>query len=414
MNRLKSFISIFITIIMLVMLFNFPAAANGVSAPEKLREPDGGAIGVASKGLWREYPENSLEGIAAAAKTGIDFVLADLKFTSDGTAVLFSDDSGERMLGTNKAICDMSYAELSGLKLKDGCGGISAEYTQYTVPTLEAALKAAKAGGFYLMLSVSAGDIAAVTQILCENAALESTPLLIDADYKEIKAQTDSLAQKPMIIGVKRSNVIFSVNSYVNKMYENGAVGVNLKTTNRYGVNFRNGVLGGFEGRLRAAANTAQAETCGAREDSEKWWNDLISRGYSIIITNEPELFCDYMSRTSAAKAALSSLYKKYTDEWKLPEFKSEIFNDYKKAYTDAVSDAAALLSDNASALSDISDCTAALQKAVDNIKLNYEALQNGTAGVSVTPVRIMLCAAAAAAVIAVQIFFFKKRKKAN
>ena len=47
------------------------------------------------------------------------------------------------------------------------------------------------------------------------------------------------------------------------------------------------------------------------------------------------------------------------------------------------------------------------------NGDLNYEALENGTAGKAITLPRILLCAAAAAAVIWAQIFFYKKRKKA-
>ena len=86
-----------------------PFAFAGASA-DTMRDPDGPIVGVSNRGLRREYPENSLAGIAAAGKTGIGWVLTDVKKTADGVFVLFADDTTERML--ERAILDRMVSGL--------------------------------------------------------------------------------------------------------------------------------------------------------------------------------------------------------------------------------------------------------------------------------------------------------------
>ena len=105
-------------------------------------------------------------------------------------------------------------------------------------------------------------------------------------------------------------------------------------------------------------------------------------------------------------------MYDRYTKEWQLPNFRSALFNDYKKAYTDAVTEAERILADASVSTREMNDCAAALQKAVDDINANYAALEEGRAGSTVSAPRIAICVAAAAVVIAVQVYFFKRRKK--
>ena len=132
-----------------------------------------------------------------------------------------------------------------------------------------------------------------------------------------------------------------------------------------------------------------------------------------MILTDDPQQFSAYLNDVDAARTRLQTLYDTIGDTWRLPAFRDNLLNDYKKAFTDAETQAKALLTDESSSLQDLRDCYTALRSAMDEIDLNYEALEAGTAGKAVTLPRLLLCAAAAAAVVWVQIFFYKKRRKA-
>ena len=410
MNRGKK---LFITILAAVMLIAclLPALAAGTAA---LTDSDGGVVGVSNRGLRRDYPENSLEGILAAAETGIGWILTDVRRTADGTFVLFADETAERMLdgAGDKAVADMTFDELQSYYLKEYSGGAGAQASGSKVPLLEQALAAAKDRGFSLLLNADVTLLGELCDYLAQQKAADRVALLVNAKAQDISAALAGRDDCPPVIGVKRGNVIFAIWSYIKKAQAGGFAGVQLKTTNRYGVNFHQTVLGRFSGSLRAVANPTDSKYCGAREDSEKWWDDLISRGYSVIITDEAALFAGYLSRNDEARNRLSRLYDRYTNDWQLPNFRSALFNDYKKAYTDAVTEAERILNDASVSTREMNDCVAALQKAVDDINANYAALEQGRAGSTVTAPRIALCVAATAVVVAVQIFFFKKRKQ--
>lgn len=412
MTAKRSFAVLMTAFILLLMLVP-GVSASGTSAVETLADPDGEILCVSNGGLWHEYPENSLKGVMAAAQAGADFVLTDVRMTKDGDFVLFRDEDPGRMTGSeNKKISELTNEEIARLYLKEGCGGAGAKTTEEHPAFLDEALKAAEEKGFSLMLRPDITELSALCAFLSETGYNGKTALLVNAKPEEIAAAEPDDA--PLTVSVKRGNVIFAVNSHVRKTAADPhGAGVVLKTTNRYGVNFHQTVLSYFKGNLRAVADTSDPALCGAREDSEKWWNDLISRGYSVFITDEPAVFKNYMDENRASRERLASLVEKYTVGWTLPAFRSNLFNDYKKAYTDAVTKAEALLADASSSLQDMEDCAAALQKSVDNIQLNYEALENGTAGMTVSAPRIGLCIGAAAAVIAVQIYFWKKRRPA-
>ena len=411
MNSWKKLLITILAAALALCCLTLPATAAGA---DDLKNPDGGVIGVSNRGMRRDYPENSLEGVLAAGRTGIGWVLTDVRKTADGVFVLFADETTERMLDAPEAmtVAEATLAELQAHPLKAYSGGAGAQASESRVPTLEQALGAARNEGFSLLLKTDLSLLPGLCDYLTEKNAAGFTALLVNAKAQDIAAALAGRDNCPPVIGVKRGNVIFAVWSYLKKAAEGGFAGVQLQTTNRYGVNFHQTVLGRFPGKLRAVADPTDPRLCGAREDSEKWWDDLISRGYSVIVTDEAELFAEYMARNDAARARLNGLYARYTAQWKLPNFRSALFNDYKKAYTDAITEAERILGDAAVSTREMNDCAAALQKAVDDINANYAALEEGRAGSTVSAPRIAICAAAAAVVVAVQVYFFKKRKK--
>lgn len=394
-----------------VILLLFALLLPIVSAAE-INEPDGDIIGIANRGLWHEYPENSLEAVLAAAETGIDAVLADVSLTSDGVPVLMEGNSASRMLdGAEKdAVSAYTLEELLSYSLKERSGGSNNGVSAYKASKLSDALEAAKEKNVSLVVKTDASAVPTVVDALDDS---ENVILYVTGKTKDVKNVLAAYGDPYNIITEKRGNIVFVQTAFVDFANENGGEGVVLKTTNRYGVNFNQTLLKHFYGSSRAIADTSDPTLAGAREDAEKWWNDLISRGYSVIITNDPAGFAEYKTKNAAAREKLNEAYTAYTTEWKLPQFGSIIFNDYKKAYTDALTEAQKLLGDNSSSTQDMIDCRAALIKACDDIDMNYEALEAGKAGMTVSAPRIGLCIGAVVVVVAVQIFFFKRREKA-
>lgn len=375
---------------------------------------NGNVIGVSSRGEWDEYPENSLPAITQAAKTDVDFVLVDVKRTADGVLVLFSDETSERMLDASEvfAVSEKKYTELSQFFLRSSCGGSAADTSEEKIPTLEEALSVSSENDIPLILSCKASLIPEITKLLTDKDMLHSCIILANGSKKELNNALSQCSEKPYVTGSKKGNVIFDIYSYANNLEKAGAAGLELKTSNRYGINYYYSVVSSLSENLRIVANPTSPETCGARQDSEKWWDDLISRGYSVIITDHAELFADYRKRADEAKSRLKELYDKYVTNHTLPDFKDENLNDIKKAYTDAVATADKLLSDASVSLTDINDAYSALSKAANDINKNFSALEDGSAGTSITLPRIILCILAVAAVIIVQIYFYKRRRK--
>ncbi|WP_087974216.1 glycerophosphodiester phosphodiesterase family protein [Oceanobacillus rekensis] len=98
----------------------------------------------AHRGQWREYPENSLGSVNEAIEDGTEIVEIDVMLTADGVPVLMHDSTVDRTTNGTGKVSDFTLEEIKELRLKEGLGGKTAKLTDYTVPTLEEAMLAAK------------------------------------------------------------------------------------------------------------------------------------------------------------------------------------------------------------------------------------------------------------------------------
>lgn len=91
-------------------------------------------INYAHRGASEYAPENTLFAFNLGVYMGANGIETDVQFTKDGVAVLFHDDTIERMTGQPGAVSDYTYAELQAFRVtKDGYSEI--------IPTLEDFLK---------------------------------------------------------------------------------------------------------------------------------------------------------------------------------------------------------------------------------------------------------------------------------
>lgn len=368
------------------------------------------------KGDTNHYPENSLAAIEQAVTNGADIVEIDIKMTADGILILMDDDTVTRTCydyGEKTAVADMTYAEIKNLKLLTGKGGASASKTEHTVPTLEDVFKNRQNCLYLLDADWELRD--EIYTLAAKYDMLDNVIFYIsDAKTDEIAHWKSTLSTEPMIMTYFKGNVIFAATASVKNAAEVSDC-IQLATKNPYGVIFGETVQEtAYNSSIRTMATPCYPELCGNRQDTAEYWDDLISRGYSIILTDYTEELRSYVDNTHYTKALqLEWITNRLIHEWELPDFNSDKFFDYKLAYTTAAEKAENLLTKDVSrSYSDCAEAIYELQKAYDDINANYEELAQGTAGMTVTPVRILLCALLIALVTIVEVFFYKKKKK--
>lgn len=101
---------------------------------------DKNVLVAAHRGDWRNFPENSLEGIRSAIDMGADIIEIDLAMTADSVLVLMHDRTVDRTTDGTGTVLSFSLDSLKKLKLKDHRG----HPTDYTVPTFEETMRLCK------------------------------------------------------------------------------------------------------------------------------------------------------------------------------------------------------------------------------------------------------------------------------
>jgi glycerophosphoryl diester phosphodiesterase len=64
------------------------------------------------------HQENTLAGFRRAVALGVDAIELDVRLTRDGWAVVFHDANASRMTGVRRAISDMTWDEVSALRVR--------------------------------------------------------------------------------------------------------------------------------------------------------------------------------------------------------------------------------------------------------------------------------------------------------
>lgn len=404
-------------VILAVLIFaSFSVISFAESGEKSLSEiysdPYGRTLCAARKGYWRNSAENSLRAIKDAVEAGADIVEIDIRKTSDGVLILMADETTKRMCGEDKKVSELTFDEISEFYLLGGEGGPLAEKTEQKVPSLEQVFEN-KENCLYLLDA----DWALRDEIyaLALKYGMTDSVIFLARNVKpsEVEEWKSSLGADILIMTYFKGNIIFNALSYVGNSAQAGAQSVYLATKVPYGVVFGETVTGKADGKIRMMVNTAESELCGKlREDTEVWWDDLISRGYSIILTDYVPELKEYIGRCEEKREVLSSVYEKLVTNWQLPDLKSDKYLDYKLAYNNAVALSESLLKDGSSSRSDLGTAIYELQKAYDDINNDYDGLKDGSAGMTVTPVRILLCVVAVIVVTIAEIFVYKKKKK--
>lgn len=361
-------------------------------------------ICIAHRGDWHSFPENSAEAINAAAE--YDAVSVDIRLTADGKPVLMADEKVDRMSvdGEGKSVSgkvsSFTLAQLKELYLRESNGGTDKKKTTCRIPELKEIYETA-AGRTAVMLNVQENDFKTVYDYVKALGKLDETVFRINAKPQKIIELTKDL-DGVNVTGNYQGNIIFLATSAVKKYFAANIYTIEMGSTNGNGVLYDNFLMKRFVGSKRAMVSMVNGR-CGKRADNETGWDDLISRGYSVIETDFPAELTEYIRKTETAATDLEKNIDIYANT-DLSPYTSET----EKAFSSALSAAKKTL-DGRSSFSELTDARSALQSAHDSLKVG--AKKNVALKFRFTPVRIIAVVLCAAAFTGGTLFLRSKRE---
>ena len=361
-------------------------------------------ICIAHRGDWHSFPENSAEAINAAAE--YDAVSVDVRLTADGKPVLMADEKVDRMSvdGEGKSVSgkvsSFTLAQLKELYLRESNGGTDKKKTTCRIPELKEIYETA-AGRTAVMLNVQENDFKTVYDYVKALGKLDETVFRINAKPKKIIELTRDL-DGVNVTGNYQGNIIFLATSAVKKYFAANIYTIEMGSTNGNGVLYDNFLMKRFVGSKRAMVSMVNGR-CGKRADNETGWDDLISRGYSVIETDFPAELTEYIRKTETAATDLEKNIDIYANT-DLSPYTSET----EKAFSSALSAAKKTL-DGRSSFSELTDARSALQSAHDSLKVG--AKKNVALKFRFTPGRIIAVVHCAAAFTGGTLFLRSKRE---
>lgn len=361
-------------------------------------------ICIAHRGDWHSFPENSAEAINAAAE--YDAVSVDVRLTADGKPVLMADEKVDRMSvdGEGKSVSgkvsSFTLAQLKELYLRESNGGTDKKKTTCRIPELKEIYETA-AGRTAVMLNVQENDLKTVYDYVKALGKLDETVFRINAKPPKIIELTRDL-DGVNVTGNYQGNIIFLATSAVKKYFAANIYTIEMGSTNGNGVLYDNFLMKRFVGSKRAMVSMVNGR-CGKRADNETGWDDLISRGYSVIETDFPAELTEYIRKTETAATDLEKNIDIYANT-DLSPYTSET----EKAFSSALSAAKKTL-DGRSSFSELTDARSALQSAHDSLKVG--AKKNVALKFRFTPGRIIAVVLCAAAFTGGTLFLRSKRE---
>lgn len=248
------------------------------------------------RGDWRNYADNSIEGIESCIRMGVDIVEIDVARTRDGHLVLMHDKTVNRTTNGKGRVDSLSLAEIKELNLKNGLGRASS----FKVPTLEEAMLTAK-GRIKVNLDKADEYFDDVYGILLKTGTVEQAIIKSDKPYEQLKAQYGENLNKMLfmpVLTLKSETTLDSIISVLDKKYpfyeicfqeENKELLLQIKEK----LHESNSVIW---------INSLWDSLCAgysddkALSDPDATWGYLIdSLGASILQTDRPALMIEYL-----------------------------------------------------------------------------------------------------------------------
>lgn len=401
----KKFLSVLIITLIMVGFFAVnSSAANADETVKNLQEHNNKIICIAHRGDWHNYPENSIEAINSARQ--FDAISVDVKLTSDGKPVLMADNTVDRMCvdesgkSVSGEVSAFTAAEIQSFFLRERNGSADKNPTSYRVASLEDALISV-GNNSALVLNVSLDDFDAAYKVINSSNSVSNVVFRIDGSIKKILEKTKDLSPAPVITGNYQGNIIFLAVSAVKECTENSVNTIELGSANGHGVLYDNFLMKRFDENGKAMVSMVNGR-CGKRTDNETGWDDLISRGYSVIETDYPQELTQYISRLENSALEL----KRYIDLYKNTDL-AAYTTDTENAFNSAMDNANSELT-RVSSLSELDSARYSLQSSFDHLTTGQKKAV--TLAFNFSAGRIVAAVLCAAALVISQILLARQR----
>ncbi len=284
-------------IVAILLAMHISAADRVDSIRQQLFSRSQESVIVAShRGDWRNFPENSLEGIDNAIKMGVDIVEIDLQRTRDGVLILMHDATLNRTTTGKGKIAEVDYDSISRLRLRNGC----AIRTIHKVPTLEQVLLLAK-GRVMLNLDKADRYFEQVYALAKKTGTLKQIIMKGKKSPAEVKSQfgryLDDVVYMP-IVNLDDRDAGQKITDYVNTLHPVAFELLFRSDENKLPLQLPSAL----RGKALIWYNTLWDTMAGAHDDDASLAN--VDNGYGYLIdrldariiqTDRPQFLLDYL-----------------------------------------------------------------------------------------------------------------------
>ena len=292
----------------LFTLFLFLSAAMVFSQPAlaPLPETKYKLVVIAHRGNHIKVPENTLEAVKAAIKSGADYVEIDLRTTKDGALVIHHDATVDRMTNGSGNVKDLTLAEIQQLSVADKNRPTK---KRYRIPTFSDVLKACK-GKINIYLDFKDAAVSETYRQIQEAGMEKQVAVYVNAipQYKEWRKTAPGIPLITSAIGeVKnKDQLAFFLAQGSIEVLDNITDKEMVATANENGV---------------AVWLDAQSDHEGADE-----WNEALHKGIQGIQTDNPEALVAYLNKSGLR----NGLGKDITKEDPYAKYKKKTYRELK------------------------------------------------------------------------------------
>ncbi|MBQ8504366.1 MAG: glycerophosphodiester phosphodiesterase family protein [Clostridia bacterium] len=405
MNIKKKLLYIF-TLGVLILLTAFSSSAMSMTMPiaDIVSDNQGRILSVSYRGDTAFYPGNSVEGVLSAWQKGADMVSVSVRKTKDNVYVLCEDESlGNVCNAPYEDIGEATFEEIRSYYLYDNTG----ELTEYKMSSLQELLANTDLR-LYLILDIEWEDRDSIYELLKKENAHQRVALRTKQSARKISQWCETKADKISVIGIYDGNIIWNSISHINKLSEAGMTLVQYQSKNYFNVMYGSWTTDNFsaEGKARALAPAYNPDLCGQRSDSESGWNELISKGFTVIETNNVEALAQYIEKNMEVRSNLSSLLEKAKA---VDTARFSITS--KENLSDAIEKAEAVLHGRIKSLDEAENAYSKLIFYMNEMKIS-DGEETTKGALNITAGKIIATVTVGAAIFLAQVFVHKQHRK--